>query len=275
MSWDTSSHEFRIGQWFKGRIYERRCDLSPSGEKLIYFAAKHRAPLFTWTAVSRPPFLTALAMWPKGDSWGGGGLFRNERTISLNHLKGQFELTEDFQFPRSMTVEPCGVHSGRGEDGPILHQRLTRDGWSLRQNAEGWANRSRSRIRYEPSKKETWVKSRGGWTLEMSIVGIHERDGPWYVMQHRILDAQGGVAIDLERSDWADWSMSGELLFARQGRLYRLTVKEGSRPGVAEELIDLSELKFEAVQTPAEASLWKGRAPRGRVLLSAGLVQQP
>ena len=38
--WDTSTHVIRLGQWFKGRIYERRCDLSPSGEKLVYFAAK-------------------------------------------------------------------------------------------------------------------------------------------------------------------------------------------------------------------------------------------
>lgn len=100
----------------------------------------------------------------------------------------------------------------------------------------------------------------------MSIVGIHERDGPWYVIQHRILDSQGGVALDLGRSDWADWSLSGELLFARQGCLYRLMIKEGSELGVPEELIDLRELRFEAVPTPPEALLWKGRAPRGRLL---------
>ena len=268
VAWDTNSHEFRMGQWFKGRIYEHRCDLSPSGEKLIYFAAKHRAPPFTWTAVSRAPFLTALAMWPKGGSWGGGGLFRNERAIGLNHLKGQFDLAEDFELPRSMTVEPCGVHSGRGEDAPILRQRLTRDGWNLRQEAEGLANKPKSRIWHEPSKKESWVKPRGAWTLEMSIVGIHERDGTWYVMQHRILDVMGEVAIDLGRSDWADWSMSGELLFAREGRLYRLIVEKGSDLGVPEELIDLRELRFEAVPTPPEALLWKGRAPRGRILSS-------
>lgn len=270
MAWDTSCHEFRMGQWFKGRIYEHRCDLSPSGEKLIYFAAKHRAPLFTWTAVSRPPFLTALAMWPKGDSWGGGGLFRNERTISLNHRKGQFDLAENFKLPRSITVEPCGVHSGRGEDDPISSQRLSRDGWKLHQNAEGWVNKPKSRIWYEPAKKGSWVKSRGAWTLEMSIVGIKEQEGPWYVMEHRILDSQGRAAVDLGRSDWADWSRSGELLFAREGRLYRLTIKEGSKLGLPEELIDLRELKYEAVPAPAEALVWKGRAPRGRVLSSRG-----
>jgi hypothetical protein len=112
IAWDTGTHEFRMGQWFKGRIYEHRCDLSPSGEKLVYFAAKHRAPLFTWTAVSRPPYLTALALWPKGDAWGGGGLFKNERTISLNHPRSQFDLAENFKLPRALSVEPCGAYSG-------------------------------------------------------------------------------------------------------------------------------------------------------------------
>ena len=65
ISWNTETHEFQMGQWFNGRIYERRCDLSPSGERLIYFAATQRPPFFTWTAVSRPPFLKALAYGPK------------------------------------------------------------------------------------------------------------------------------------------------------------------------------------------------------------------
>jgi hypothetical protein len=32
VAWDTDRHAFELGQWFHGRIYERRCDLSPSGE---------------------------------------------------------------------------------------------------------------------------------------------------------------------------------------------------------------------------------------------------
>src|SRR5262249_25498999 len=51
----------------QGRIYERRCDLTPAGDRLVYFAASFRQPLHSWTAISRPPYLTALALWPKGD----------------------------------------------------------------------------------------------------------------------------------------------------------------------------------------------------------------
>lgn len=27
INWNTEKHEFRMGQWLNGRIYERRCDL--------------------------------------------------------------------------------------------------------------------------------------------------------------------------------------------------------------------------------------------------------
>jgi hypothetical protein len=100
----------------------------------------------------------------------------------------------------------------------------------------------------------------------MLVAGIHERDGSWYVLEYRILDAQRRVALDLGRSDWADWSRSGELLFAREGRLYRMVVDGKSERGTPEELIDLRDLKFEPSVAPPQATVWNGRSPRGRAL---------
>lgn len=87
IGWNTAGDTFERGQWFKGRIYERRCDLSPEGDLLLYFAANYRKPYFSWTAISRPPFLTALALWPKGDCWGGGGHFSSRKQIALKSSK--------------------------------------------------------------------------------------------------------------------------------------------------------------------------------------------
>jgi hypothetical protein len=85
--WTTSKDQFEHGAWFKGRIYEERCDLSPDGELLLYFALKgsrwrtdYRG---AWTAVSRAPWLHALALWPEGSTWGGGGRFVSERELIL------------------------------------------------------------------------------------------------------------------------------------------------------------------------------------------------
>jgi hypothetical protein len=70
----------------------------------------------------------------------------------------------------------------------------------------------------------------------------------------------------LARSDWADWSQSGELVFARDGRLYRISVDDQAGPGTPEELLDLREKRFESIPAPPEATLWNGRAPRGRLI---------
>lgn len=72
------------------------------------------------------------SMWPKGDAWGGGGLFKNERTIQLNHRAAEMTPAPDMRLPRKITVEPLGTSPGWGEDDPILSMRMTRDGWVLR-----------------------------------------------------------------------------------------------------------------------------------------------
>lgn len=40
--WNRERDTFKLGQWMRGRIYERRCDLSPDGTRFIYFAMNGR-----------------------------------------------------------------------------------------------------------------------------------------------------------------------------------------------------------------------------------------
>jgi len=85
--WHTDTDLFENGAWFKGRIYEERCDLSPDGQLFLYFALQgsrwRTSYRGTWTAVSRPPWLHALVLWPQGDTWGGGGRFVGKRKVAL------------------------------------------------------------------------------------------------------------------------------------------------------------------------------------------------
>lgn len=85
--WDTLHDQFMHGAWVKGRIYEESCDLSPDGGLFIY--AIHQGSRggteFThaWTALSRFPWLSALAVWPQGTTYGGGGRFVGPRKLEL------------------------------------------------------------------------------------------------------------------------------------------------------------------------------------------------
>jgi len=124
--WNLATDEIEPGQWFKGRIYERRCDLTEHGDLLAYFAASYRQPLYSWTAISKPPYFTALALWKKGDGWGGGGLFDKSRNFRLNHRAGGMALGEGFALPKSLKLSPLGEHSGSGED----DRKITAEGSS-------------------------------------------------------------------------------------------------------------------------------------------------
>ena len=90
--WNTVKDSFEHGAWFKGRIYEEKCDLSPDGELLIYFVLKGKgwntSYKGSWTAISRPPWLYALSLWPHGSTWGGGGRFFDDRVVMLRGSSG-------------------------------------------------------------------------------------------------------------------------------------------------------------------------------------------
>jgi hypothetical protein len=259
--WRTDTDEFHEGQWFKGRIYERRSDLSPSGKLLVYFAADHKQGYFSWTAVSKPPFLTALALWPKGDCWGGGGLFANENELHLNHRVGERPLAEGFHLPAKFQIKPLGQHSGGGEDDPIMHMRLTRDGWKLIQDGEAIQRGSKHSIwiKFNPPIVYAKPDTRGKYELQMYLHGIHQREGPWYIFEHVVKDTNNGSTVSLGRAEWADWCHSGDLLFANYGRLFRLGFTD---EGVLNELsnarlvIDLSDRRFSEMVAPVEAKQW-------------------
>ena len=85
--WNMADDSFHPGAWLRGRVYAERCDLSPNGKLLLYFALQGRkfgtSYRGAYSAVSRSPWLTALSLWPHGDTWGGGGRFTSNGHVAL------------------------------------------------------------------------------------------------------------------------------------------------------------------------------------------------
>lgn len=136
LKWNLNDDTFEHGQWLNGRIYERRADVSPSGKYVIYFAAKYKGPMTSWTAISKPPYLTAVALWEGMGAWGGGGLFDSDTRIQLNHSPSRMKLIDTFTLPAEVEIIPCGENSGSGEDSPVMDMRMERDGWKQTQFGE-------------------------------------------------------------------------------------------------------------------------------------------
>lgn len=135
--WQTERDLFEHGAWFHGRIYEDRCDLSPDGNLFVYFCfggASGEGYTSSWTAVSRAPWLYALALWPWGTTYGGGGRFLENRQLLLrvhmdvethpNHPATGLEIFQGYPELQRPTEEIEGADwSGRDHKGRLIYCR--------------------------------------------------------------------------------------------------------------------------------------------------------
>lgn len=236
IKWDLKSDTFEVGQWFKGRIYERRCDLSPNGDKLVYFAYNETSDLGAWTGISKIPYFTALALWPNIDTYGGGGLFLSDQSVLINTAIGDIK-REDPKLPKGFEVQ-----QQRTDYASIFHEpgwgsRLVRDGWTL----EG----KNAAYKSSPVNENT--------VLCMQIVSVGAAQKPWYDIDYFIVDAQGKDMCVLENVGWADWDKNGDLLYTKDGKVFRVNGDDG---GEGTELIDLSDMSFEKIRSPESARRW-------------------
>lgn len=253
ITWDLRRDVFTPGQWMVGIV--RLCDLSPSGDKLIYWAAQHHrsaprrlssaarvskpydplsAPLAkplrpgrriprylipnlpgvargapaklgtTWTAVSTPPYFTALTLWPAHGHWTGGGLFRGDGDILIQEPESRMVPMEAVPIPRTVRIG-CWFGSNHGLN-PSAHR---------------------------PSE---------GTKLER---------GPFW------------EALSLGGATWIEWvhhHENGDLLFACDGCVYRLANWKKLNPGdylpMAKKIADFRDMQFEGIQAPPEALTW-------------------
>ena len=244
--WDTKEDRFQRGQWFHGRIYEERCHLSPDGTKFIYFAAKYGRKRDadmpdTWTAISKPPYFTALALWPGIGMWGGGGLFLDNQCIWRTDwpaelhprfsLRGLTDLLDDFD---SMAAYEQFLRESKFLRDPV-YLRLRQGGWELVE-PEG-----QSQLRW----KRANPSQRGQLLMDRSYFPPHHH----LVLTDKRVEPQ---AFDAE---WADWDQSGRLVIAREGKV--LAGKWDRHRGLRfEELADFTGDCTEGIEAPEWARRW-------------------
>lgn len=282
VKWNTDTDKFEHGQWFHGQMYPRRSDLSPDGSLLVYFCAKwsgrrieeadrmldkknagkptydlrlllKRRPkvrdeyTYAWTAVSKPPYLTALALWPKGDCWHGGGLFKSNRLLWLNH-KPLVAVPHRDHVPVGLRFE--ANPDACGEDDPIYSMRLERDGWM---RVQDWKyvlpNLMDGYTTVQPDILEKARKTSQKMRLVMT------RSISRYKYTETFSVKNGNDESELGKAEWADWDYAGRLVFARRGRLYAADLS--AFPDIREtEIVDLNPLKPEPIKAPQWSKTW-------------------
>lgn len=216
--WNRRTDEFAPGQWLKGRIYEDRCDLSPDGRYFIYFAfgVQPERQYKAWTAVSRAPQLKAIALYSKGSTWGGGGLFTGPRTYWLDseHVC-VLDTTEVRRDVRDVWPQ-------------IWHDHWAAAGWQFREELDAVGERVRLREKELPR----------GWVLRL-------RPCSGYELEH----ARSRARWPFPGVTWAEWDRN-RLVWAEKGCLFTAGLDQEKGVGAPKLLHDFNAMKFEARAAP-------------------------
>jgi hypothetical protein len=249
IKWDTKTDTFEPGQWFHGRIYEKRGDLSPDGSLLIYFAQKISARTlkdkeytYAWTAISKPPYLTALALWPKADCWDGDGLFPSNKAVHLNHMPGA-QSHPHHKPPGWLHVSP--KTNQRGEDDPIFSERLARDGWTLKQE---WKIKNLGHPKWlQTLQPEIWEKT--GRNRKQVLRLSRSAKRLQFADEFSIIGQNKLRSTVVTGANCADWDQNGRLVFARDGKVFAGKLND-SGVWSETELADFNSSRPEPVRAP-------------------------
>ncbi|PYM28392.1 MAG: hypothetical protein DMD80_12200 [Candidatus Rokuibacteriota bacterium] len=241
--WDVARGVYEPGAWIRSNLYPQRCDLSPDGRWLCYFTLRGKAAWragTTYVAISRLPWLTALAAWGTCGTWTRGAHFIDERGVSK------------LGPPSEGDVGPClekfGLVTTRAASFAVERRR-------------GWTET----VDTEPRKPgDTWDESRPV-TMQKArpktdgavALAVHG----WFAAFRSGVPGESLYAIVengrerwLEGVQWADWDAEGRLLIATEDG--RLQIRDGADAATVAWEHDLAGLTPAPAPPPEEARRW-------------------
>jgi hypothetical protein len=242
--WDLYGGEYTGGAWFRGSLYPQRCDLSPGGRWLLYFALKSGSDWpagETYTAISRLPWLKALAAWKEAGTWSRGAQFTPP---------GRWEVGEPTVGDVSRLRLFAGVHWTQPAQFAVERRR----GWS---ESADTPPRGPNDM-WDERRAVVMEKARpgSGPPLLLSVRGMYEAfrelpdhwpplDTPYHLHRKRSTEELPGV-------QWADWTFQGHLATATAGVL---KIHDVVRDRTIRE-VELPQDEPQRCPPPAWASEW-------------------
>lgn len=224
--WQLNGDRFERGQWLRGRVYPERCDLSPNGKLLVYFAMRRG---HTWSAVARPPFFTPLAVWEESGTWGGGGVWVANHALHLRTNPACLTLDPKYTLPPGLDL---GCWRGGSLD-------VVRDGWHI----------DKARLLKPHPKLAQLFLERVDWDDPGRSPTLPKR--PYRYQLH---DAKKRTTVDLGPFSWADWDRE-ELVYTYGSQVLRAGMS-GRQLEAGRVLVDLANDRFAGMPPPPRALRW-------------------
>jgi len=244
--WNLKNDTFEHGQWFRGRVFDGTCDISPDGNYFIYGAYRENRGYiqdrdigWCWSAVSTPPYFTALALWGGSVNHGGGGRFLSDSQIAINVWSapenGWQYLPTKGALPRNVKVAPHELRATAHPDQDLWVHR----GWRVEEGRT--VARDNPKLDFMVLKKKLRLKG------DNPVPGLSGH------FQYYVETKTGPVG--LAEVTWADWDYRERLVFARGGKLF---VADMAKLGfeMAVELADFNDMAPEEILAPRWAKKW-------------------
>jgi len=247
--WDVDQGTYEAGAWVRARIYPERCDLSPDGRWLAYFTLRGSArPDWpagdTYIAISRLPWVKALAAWSTCGTWTRGVHFVDDRRV--------WELGE----PDVGNVAPCRKRFGMRVSAPLAFAAEHRRGWTETDDSPPRASRGHWDEQIDglvmekarPGDAQSTLRAHGYYAAFRAKLPSDDFD---FAYELRVGDTEHTLA----GVQWADWDARGRLLVATTDG--RLQIRTGTPrdPGPLWET-DLAPLQPDPQPPPSDASQW-------------------
>jgi hypothetical protein len=245
--WDLAAPAYEPGTWLRGTIYPQRCDLSPDGRWFAYFAMKQSAEWelgSTYIAISRLPWLTALAAWGIGSTWTRGMQFVDDASVR--------DVDEPDLGDLVRVHERFGLRMSHADSFATERRR----GWTEtadtppRDPGDAWDEARGDRIvmeRVRPGSAEAErLTVRGTYAAIRELHGV--RTNVRYEFHRR------GGAETLHGVQWADWDMEGRLLVATEDG--RLQIRQGSDETSTVWEADEGSIEPDPAPAPVDAASW-------------------
>ncbi|MGN6379718.1 MAG: hypothetical protein ACTHNU_12255 [Gaiellales bacterium] len=221
LRWHLDEPRIEGGAWLHGTLYPRRCDVSPDGGLLAYFAHTSRPPPWdAYHAVSKAPWLTALAAWHVGSTWTVGLGFDDDG--ALLHPYGDGWQPSHGSYPGEMRPLPPLRGMGRsGFDGRDVANELRR----------GWVPVEPGTASVPADAVLALRRERPG-AADDALVLVHHGHSfgapavEGVVASYRL--ASGGAVSPLAGAAWADWDPHGRLLIAGTDGTIQIRERTGS-----------------------------------------------
>jgi hypothetical protein len=236
--WNLTSGALEPGAWFHGTLYPRRSDLSPDGKLLTYLALKGGPRAFlggTYSAVSKAPWLFALAAWRECiGTYSRGAHFTTPSRRALTDVEvGSLRPLRQRRLGLALTgTEQYAAERRRGwVEHETCPPRAASDTWDEK--------RSVILVKPRPRGDQRLLLTDRGWNPSRAIQGRHPR-----------YDIEGGPA--LRDAVWADWDPKGRLLVATNRGTLEIRTLRALEPVVVHDLANLP-------RTPTEAPAWARR----------------